>query len=270
MFSPILFRILQIHAPYFCPVNSFFTYIRSAFVIVLLLSLVALRPSGAISQVLKQSRDFARLKTSGLLSNSISDIRFDDLNVWLGTGRGLGMTPDRGASFLDFQGAPGLGKGGVSAIAVGDGIVWVATAFDTLILGENESAGGGLSWSDNGGISWNYVEQPVDPNKPDSLGYKPTTTVVQNVTFDIALSGGSIWISSWGGGLRKSVDGGSIWTVMTPDAFPFDALGNLNHRPFAVISAESGIWVGTAQGINKTIYGGSTWTNYTAQNGSGI
>lgn len=239
-------------------------------VIIFIFFIGVLRPPDSICQILKQSRYFAQLKTSGLLSNNISEILFQNTNVWLGTGRGLNMTPDEGMSFVDFFEAPGVGKGGVSALAVGNGIIWVATAFDTTILDESESAGGGLSWSNDNGITWNHFAQPVDPNTPEELGYKPTTTNVQNVTFDIALEGNTIWISSWGGGLRKSDDSGITWTVVTPDEFPFDALGNLNHRPFSVISAANGIWVGTAQGINKSTDGGLTWTNYTAQNGSGI
>jgi hypothetical protein len=95
---------------------------------------------------------------------------------------------------------------------------------------------------------------------------QPGITPVQNVTFDIALLDTTVWITSWGGGLRKSSDMGQTWEVVTPDTFLFDPLGNLNHRPFSVIAVEDTLWVGTAQGINKSIDDGQTWENFSHQN----
>ena len=221
-------------------------------------------------QTLKSVSSFAPLKALRLQSNTITDIRFDGPNIWLGTGSGLMVTSDGGQTYTSFDDRSGMAPGSTSAIALGSSVIWIATAFDTVINDETFSAGGGLSWSDDSGVNWNFVDQPVDPNDEESLGYKPTTTIVQNVTFDIALDGSSIWITSWGGGLRKSEDNGLMWAVVTSDGLPFDALGNLNHRTFSVISAANGLWTGTAQGINKSTDGGETWTHYTAQNGSGI
>jgi len=227
-------------------------------------------PLSVRSQVLKPSG--YRFQNSGgtLLSNNISDILAVGDDVWFGTGRGVSMTPDNGVTFTNFYGSEGMGKGGVSALAYNDGVIWVATGFDTVISDEHLDAGGGLSWSDDNGAVWHHIPQPVDPNNPDSLGYKPTTTHVQNITYDIAFHGGAIWIASWGGGLRKSTDNGASWTVVTPDGFPFEPLTYNNHLPFSIVSTDSTLWVGTAQGINKSTDGGETWTNYNAQNGSGI
>lgn len=229
-----------------------------------------LTPIPGHSQVLKQEKHFAQLHAAGLPGNSISTILVQGTNIWLGTGKGLSMTSDGGVTFIDFTGYPGIGKGGVSALAEHNGAIWVATAYDTVIEGRNMTAGGGLSRSIDAGITWHHISQPVDPNKEDSLGYKPTTTNILNVTFDIAIDDSAIWITSWGGGLRKSNDNGATWTVVTPDGYSFDVLAHLNHRAFSVITAKNGLWVGTAGGINKSTDGGLTWTNYTAQNGSGI
>ena len=227
-------------------------------------------PISGHSQVLKQEIHFAQLHAGGLPSNSISNILVQGTNVWLGTGRGLSMTSDGGITFIDFSRTQGIGKGGISALAEHNGVVCIATAHDTAIGGTILTAGGGLSRSIDDGVSWNHIIQPVDPDNEDSLGYKPTTTNIQNVTFDIAIDDSAIWITSWGGGLRKSTDNGASWTVVTPDEFSFDAFAHLNHRVFSVITAENGLWVGTAGGINKSTDNGQTWTNYTTQNGSGI
>ncbi|MFC1556279.1 hypothetical protein ACFL67_04265 [candidate division KSB1 bacterium] len=178
----------------------------------------------------------------------------------------MSATFDDGETFTHFGGLPGMGKGGSAAILYHENVIWTATAYDTTVSGDNLDVGGGLSWSDDLGETWHNIPQPVDPNNEDSLGYKPTTTNIQNVTFDIAIHEDVIWIASFGGGLRKSEDNGITWEVATPDGFAFAPLTHLNHRPFAVVSAGSDLWVGTAQGLNKSTDGGETWTNYHAQN----
>ncbi|MFQ5772103.1 MAG: FlgD immunoglobulin-like domain containing protein, partial [bacterium] len=95
---------------------------------------------------------------------------------------------------------------------------------------------------------------------------QPGTTPVQNITFDIALRGDEVWITSFGGGLRKSDNRGQSWEIVTPDSFIFDPLGNLNHRAFSVLVVDSILWVGTAGGINRSSDGGITWTNFSHQN----
>ncbi|MFC1729292.1 hypothetical protein ACFL6I_03050 [candidate division KSB1 bacterium] len=204
-----------------------------------------------------------------LPSNNITDIVINGGAVWFGTGRGLGMTADAGNSFTDFVNSPGISRGGISAVTLHDGSIWIATAIDTAAAGNIELAGSGISWSDDNGMTWTHINQPVDPNNPDSLGYMPTTTTIQNVTFDLVHHVGAVWIASWGGGLRKSTDNGQTFSVVTPDGIPFDALNRLNHRAFSLLSSGDDLWVGTAQGVNRSSDGGDTWTNYTAQN-SGI
>ena len=204
-----------------------------------------------------------------IISNGIVDIVEDGSRIWFGTSKGLMMTPDNGSTFQFFDVSHGLGKGSISALAVKNGVVWAATAFDSVTSEGDLSVGGGLAYSEDSGQSWNYINQPVDPRE-GVTEYQPTTTTVQNVTYDIALQGDTVWISSWGGGLRKSTDKGKSWSVNPPDNLPFDALQFLNHRAFSVISAENGLWVGTSGGINKSTDGGKSWTHYTATNGSGI
>ncbi len=198
--------------------------------------------------------EYAQSRT-GLRSNSITDIVIYGDAIWLGTDKGVSVSRDGGVTWETYSHEDGIGRGSVSAIAVNDTIVWVATAFDSLTRDAGElPTGGGLAYSLDGGKSWTYIEQPGP-------------TPVQNVTFDIALhTDGSVWITSWGGGIQRTFDLGKTWEVVPPDTFFFDPLGQLNHRGFSVISANGVLWVGTAGGINKSLDNGRTWTNFRHQN----
>ena len=200
-----------------------------------------------------------------LLGNGIVDILTQDSLVWAGTGYGLNKTISGGASWQTFGPADYLGKGGVTAMAMlNDSILWIATSFDTVTSSGTLPAGGGMSYTADGGNSWMHIPQPVDSR--DETGYKPTTTNVQNLTFDIAFLDTTVWITSFGGGLRRSDDMGASWQVVTTDGIPFSALDYLNHRAFSVMTENGNIWVGTAGGISKSIDGGKTWTRYTSRN----
>jgi len=208
-----------------------------------------------------------------LASNVIIDIRADTTQtVWLGTGQGIShyfRSHDRWESFGE---AHGLGKGGTSALVWTDSIIWAAFAFDTTV--GISGAGGGLAYSRDDGASWTWLPQPRDSNVrvnehgySDELGYWPTTTHVDNITYDIALSDSFIWTTSKGGGLRRHARAADYtdyyrWEVVTPDTHSFHPAENLNHIAFAVVFAEGVLWVGTADGINKSTDEGRTWTNY--------
>ncbi len=203
---------------------------------------------------LADQHDFSIGPVSGLKSNSVSDIVVFEGKIWLTTSKGLSVSSDEGKSWITYTRANGLPRGGIAAIAVSDSIIWVSTAFDSLVKeGSVLETGGGLAYSVDEGLSWHAVDQPGP-------------TPVQNVTFDIALHPTGVWIASFGGGLQKSVDRGKSWEVIPPDSFFFDPLGNLNHRAFSVINADGVLYVGTAGGVNRSIDGGVTWTNFSHQN----
>ncbi|MFC1562777.1 hypothetical protein ACFL4Z_01855 [candidate division KSB1 bacterium] len=204
-------------------------------------------------------------------ANDITDIVVYGNTIWFGTSKGLISTNNDGLNFTLYTHENGLVKGDISTVNVSyDGTIWISTVFDSATSIGDMEVGGGLSYSTDNGITWNWIPQPVDAITDTAGGKKPTTVAVTNVTWDIAFRDNDIWIASWAGGLRKSTDDGKTWEVVTPDGLPFDVLGNLNHRPFSVINAQNGLWLGTAAGINKSTDGGKTWTNYNAQNGSGI
>lgn len=204
--------------------------------------------------------------SNGLLGNGIVDILISDSTVWAATGYGLNMTQNNGAYWNNYTSGNYIGKGGVTAMAIQDkNTLWIATSFDTLTADAGTlPAGGGLSYTRDRGATWTHIPQPVDSRNEQE--YKPTTTTVQNLTFDIAVLDSTIWIASFGGGLRKSEDMGQTWQVVTTDGLPFSALDYLNHRAFSVISENGNLWVGTAEGISKSPDNGATWQRMKSDN----
>jgi hypothetical protein len=192
---------------------------------------------------------------AGLRSNSVSDVVVHNGEIWLGTGQGLARSSDGGANWVTYTTQNGLPRGGVSALAVTDSIIWVATALDSLVPEGLLPAGGGLAYSLDRGTTWHSIRQPT-----------PFNTVIQNVTFDIALHATGVWITSFGGSVSKSADRGSSWVSVPPDSLFLDVANNLNHRAFSVINADGVLYIGTAGGVNRSIDGGLSWTNFSHQN----
>lgn len=197
--------------------------------------------------------------------------------LWAASGQGLVRfhpasdyeLPSDG-DWFHTKGLEGFGKGGVSAIAIAetdafgapDTVIWAATAIDTFANGENHSAGGGVGYSLDDGETWHWFGQPVDPR--DAPDIKPTTTSIQNITYDIAILDNRVWLASFGGGLRYyDMDNPEQgWVNRPPDDDPFDVLTYMNHRAFSVTTLDNALWVGTANGINVSQDNGETWINY--------
>jgi hypothetical protein len=207
-----------------------------------------------------------------LIGNGIVDLLPKDSLIWAATGYGLnlGNYNEQAQDWVweTYRTKEYIGKGGVSAMGyMDDSTLWIATAFDTTAQDEELPAGGGLSYTRDNGKSWTHVRQPVDSKDEDR--YAPTTTVIQNLTYDIAFIDSTIWIASFGGGLRRSNDLGKTWQVVTTDGKFFSSLANLNHRAFSLLSVDGNkdgtgdtLWVGTADGISKSSDNGSTWTRF--------
>lgn len=223
-----------------------------------------------------------------LTSNVIIDIlpTSSPDTLWLGTGDGVtrvlrALSAPQGFRFEAYGEAHGLGKGGTSGFVVTDSILFAAFAFDTTV--GVSGAGGGLAYSRDRGQTWTWLPQPrdrlynVDPNTGFDrvLGYWPTATNVDNISYDIALSDSFVWIASKGGGLRRHAFAADYtdyndttgWRVVSPDTFAFHPLERLNHRLFSLVYADGALWAGTAAGVNKTTDNGRTWTNHNTTRG---
>lgn len=241
--------------------------------------------------------DLSKEQFQNPLSNSITDIITIGDTIWLGTSRGVSLSTDNGLNWTNFYGQSDFGTDNVSAIAYNNGVFWCATARSTEVTGGSTlPEGTGLKYTTNLGATWTSLPQPLD--HPDStteqygintLQALPVTVAIQNLAYDIAFTPGTIWIATFAGGLRKSTDNGQTWkrVIIPPDNLnsisPNDTLsfclspvagnfcgeGNLNHRVFSVIASNNNtLYVGTANGINKSTDGGISWTKFNAQNQS--
>jgi hypothetical protein len=200
----------------------------------------------------------------GLVGNGITDLLWFAERLYAGTGFGLSITSNNGQTWQSFTPADYGGKGGISALTIGpDSTIWIATGFDTTVQDDQTlSAGGGLRYRLPGSTEWIFIPQPIDARTDTMNGMRPTTTNVQNLTFDIAVLDTQIWIASFGGGIRRSLDRGQSWEVITTDGFPFSALDYFNHRGFSAMTENGNIWIGTAGGISRSSDGGQTWERF--------
>jgi len=238
--------------------------------------------------------------TFGLSSNIVAEIRLMDTSLtWLGTGQGLALHDGHivythrstSESLYDGQSTSFVPEGGIPAIAVKDDTMAVAYSGDNGAI----QVGYGLTITnsasdvqDSSGISWTYLQQPVDSEadtlKPFGEGFfkvLPVTVPEANVTYDAYIDNGYLWIASWAGGLRRYDINMGSWEIVPmpmdsqdslstcvgfidvdgrpimPDYYlnPRDPLdgGNHNHKAFSVLAYKDTVWVGTANGINRGI-----------------
>jgi len=207
------------------------------------------------------------LDRNALVGNGITDLVWSEEKLYAGTGYGLSLTANLGENWQNYTPSDYGGKGGISALAVApDGTIWIATGYDTTVQeDETLDIGGGLRYLSPGTSEWVFIPQPVDARTDTMGGMKPTTTRVQNITYDIAILDTQIWITSFGGGVRRSLDQGQTWEIITTDGKPFDVLNQVygfNHRGFSAMVENGNIWIGTAGGISKSMDGGQTWERY--------
>jgi len=279
---------------------------------------------GLLPGVFKMSVvDFDTTAYKGLKSNMISDVvPQGDTLLWLGTGAGLAVLRDTISIFtISTKADATAGQltnqtpvGGVTALAVDRKTVFAAFATS----GKDITIGNGLIYSTDAtgnSIDWTYFEQPVDA-ETDSLPpfakryFKglPITVKEANVTYDAAISGNYVWITSWAGGLRRYNISQKVWervplpqdedqVLNTCDASnyekttnilkdfylnprdPWDGIstknsnpkiyGNHNHKAFSVIAHGDTVWVGTANGINRGLIGENGCVNWVHYTPSG-
>jgi photosystem II stability/assembly factor-like uncharacterized protein len=137
---------------------------------------------------------------------------------------------------------------------------------------------------------------PGYPCVNDSIRILPVIVPEQNVTFDISIASGSVWIASWASSLRKSTDNGQTWQrILLPldnmnSISPIDTLysfapndldrqkrifrnfdprQNNNLLAFSVYAVSPDtIWCGTADGVNRSTDGGTSWVKMNHKSGS--
>ena len=232
-----------------------------------------------------------------LPGNSVGDMALGaDSTLWIAAGGGIAKTGDFGETWTVYRAdlTDHFPRGSASALQVSGDTVWVATVFDTTVQGEELATGGGLGRSFDAGSTWTYIPQPTDTTTyvdsmwipygdTEVLLKPPTTTNIQNVTYDLAFEDSVVWITSWGGGIRRSSDYGATWLriptpmdnmdFLSPDAIPEDyvvRISNLgrnqpeieNQKGFSVTMDGNEVWIGTSGGVNHSTNGGLTWRRY--------
>ena len=164
---------------------------------------------GQAFRLSKPSLNDSTVVYEGLGSNGITKIAFQgDSLIWFATGGGLSKTTDFGETFSTYySGLNNLPRGGISAIAIQDSIIWVAGVFDSTTTSGDMQTGGGLAYSKNYGESWTYIPQPIDSSNDktdiwngDTVAFLPITTPVNNTTWDISITPiaeDSVWAVSY-------------------------------------------------------------------------
>jgi hypothetical protein len=240
----------------------------------------------------------SKISSSNPVSNSILDIITIGDTVWLGTSRGVSVSFDRGENWTNFYGTAPFGEDNISAIGYYNGTFWAATATTVDAPGGGTvPKGTGFKYTTDNGLTWTAISQPVDHPDSNTVRYGinllpalPVTVAEQNITYDIAFTPNTIWITSFAGGTRRSTDKGLTWqrVVVPPDNLnsikpqdtldfclspiggSFCSVGNLNHRAFSVVAVDdTTVLVGTANGINKTTNANDlypSWVKFNHQN----
>ena len=199
---------------------------KRIFLFSLLMNLVFAQ--GLLPGVFKMSAaaEFDPSAYKGLKSNMISDIipQADTL-VWLGTGAGLAVLRGIDSIFTITANADAAAGeltnqtpvGGVTALVASNKTLFAAFAKS----GEDISIGNGLIYSTDAtgkDITWTYFDQPIDTEADVLAPFAkrffeglPITVKEANVTYDAAISGNYIWITSWAGGLRRYNISQKVW-----------------------------------------------------------
>jgi hypothetical protein len=221
-------------------------------------------------------------------SNSISHVVARGSTLWIGTGKGLARSNDGGRTWESFERDPAFTTTPVFSIGLLQDTVWAATGYTKEVQGSSVQTGSGYAWSTNDGAVWSHTAQQLDGVGDSMLTYGVNTVYMlpivvpeQNVTFDIALTPGTLWTAGWSSGIRRSTNRGSTWERMvlpsrerngiaptdTLGAYRIDPRKDNNYLGFSVYAqSDSIIWAGTAGGVNRSPDGGKSWRKFTRYN----
>lgn len=229
------------------------------------------------------------------ISNFITDVIFAGDTVWFATGSGIMRTIDNFQNFQNYFGIQPFDEDDVSGLIVNTNVVVVSTAISQEIGSEFIPVGTGFKVSTDYGLNWESYPPSMDAQSDtvvvygsNTLSALPITVPQENISYDIAVTktqndtnNFTIWITSKSGGVRKSTNYGNSWqrVVLPPDnldsiyitgtgyTFSLNPNTNLNHRAFTIEAVnDSTIYVGTADGINKSSDWGKSWRKYNFQN----
>ncbi len=215
-----------------------------------------------ISIVLISSAAWAGLQISveggrsGITSNSVIDIKHDSSSVWLGTGGGVSVTEDNGASWTTY-GTETLPSDEVSAMDVNQRGAWVGTSHSETVQDESYPYGNGISLTRDGGQTW----QTFNPEQSSYFG---------KLSYDISTYDSIAYAACFYGGLIRTLDCGATWQNLYPtqlDSINTDSLDyahgtytSYGNRFFSVKTDTTAfpdtlsVWGGDADGIHRFFF----------------
>jgi len=260
----------------------------------------ALLPAAAHAQEYPASFDFRKTvagEDDRPLSNSAVDLLVRGDTLWVAGGKGIDRTEDGGATWTHYGGLEPFDREDIAALEAHGSTFWASLAGSEESDQGSLPVGLGLVRSTDNGQTWTHFEQPRESEDmstyeitygSNTIAALAVTTDINNITYDIAVTGEAVFIASFAGGLRRSTDGGQTFepVILPPDFLdritPEDTLDfelspvnrpdlglreSLNHRVFSVHAmSDDTIWVGTAGGINLSTDGGVSWRKFSFNN----
>ncbi len=231
--------------------------------------------------------ELSNLEETSIPSNSVSQLKIEMDKIWIGTSNGLAKSDDSGKTWTDYSFIAEFANPGIYSLDIFQDTIWTSTGYVKKKDNENISTGSGYTYSFDGGISWKHIGQTLDSRADTIIEYGinkikalPVIVPEQNVTYDLSISAGKVWIASWASGLRYTKMDSIKWVrvILPPDNlssikptdtlnFYFDPRRNNNFLAFSVLALDNDtIWCGTAGGINKSTDGGISWIKFNHQN----
>lgn len=164
-----------------------------------------------------------------------------DSTCWVGTGAGIGVTHDLGATWRAFSYGStdgDLAGDWVVALAVDPAdsrSVWAATRAIPAMEGRPGYGVDGVSHTPDGGTTWRRITE---------LGGASA--------WDFAFAGDTIWVATEEG-LGFSPDAGVTWAVLTVES------GLPREVFYSVVAVGSHVYAGSDDGLMWSADGGATW-----------
>jgi hypothetical protein len=213
----------------------------------------------------------------GFSSNDVGDVQVmyvpgGDTIIWVGTGRGISKTTDRGKSWYFYDERSGLNKNEISALAVSGTTLWTASAYNREVQGIWYPYGRGFNRTRDFGDNW------------DSFIPEQVSKYAGMVCYDMAIDDTTVWATAWYGGLIRSQDDGQTWENVFVDSaaqadFESETFYDYRNYFFAVAPPDTQcplqkrlknsitdivydgtlLWVATQDGLHGSLDLGASW-----------